>query len=162
MARKTRKRLSKNFRYFFLNDKIHKVLRSSRAKDEIVAWCYPDGKRVLYSYNQVNKNMGKAYSISEAAILLNKHKITIVDYILEGKVRQPQKIYPIGNPDNKKWSKYMLSEKDILDIHEHILDSGYSKEVPSKTELMGLLKHNLILYTKTNDGSFVPVWKAEE
>lgn len=162
MARQTRKRTSKGFRYFFLNEKIHKVLRSSRAKDELVAWCYPDKKRVLYSYSQVTKNMGKAYSVSETAKLLNKHKITIEDYILEGKVRVPQKIYPISNPENTKWSKYMLSESNILDIHEHILDSGHSKDVPSKTELLGLLKHNLILYTKTEQGNFVPVWKAEE
>jgi hypothetical protein len=161
MARKTRKGSSKNFRYFFLNEKVHKVLRASRAKDELVAWCYPDRKRVLYSYHQVDKNMGKAYTMTEAAVLLNKHKITLEDYILEGKVRVPQKIYPISNPENTKWSKYLLSQEDILDMHEHILDSGHSKEVPSKTELLGLLKHNLILYTKTEEGKFVPVWKAD-
>lgn len=161
MARKTRKGSSKNFRYFFLNEKVHKVLRASRAKDELVAWCYPDRKRVLYSYHQVDKNMGKAYTMTEAAVLLNKHKITLEDYILEGKVRVPQKIYPIGNPENTKWSKYLLSQEDILDMHEHILDSGHSKEVPSKTELLSLLKHNLILYTKTEEGKFVPVWKAD-
>ena len=161
MVRKTRKGSSKNFRYFFLNEKVHKVLRASRAKDELVAWCYPDRKRVLYSYHQVDKNMGKAYTMTEVATLLNKHKITLEDYILEGKVRVPQKIYPISNPENTKWSKYLLSQEDILDMHEHILDSGHSKEVPSKTELLGLLKHNLILYTKTEEGKFVPVWKAD-
>jgi hypothetical protein len=161
MAVSKRRKPQKKFRYFFLNDKIHKVLSSSRAKDELIAWCYPDKKRVLYSYSLVNKNMGKAFTITEAAKMLNKHKITLEDYILEGKVRAPQKIYPIGDPENKNWSKYMLSESDILDIHEHILESGHSKEVPSKNELLALLKHNIILYTKTDSG-FVPVWKAEE
>ena len=162
MVRSKRNKTQKKFRYFFLNDKIHKVLSSSRAKDELIAWCYPDRKRVLYSYHLVNKNMGKAFTISEAAKMLNKHKITLEDYILEGKVRKPQKIYPIGDPENKNWSKYMLSESDILDIHEHILESGHSKELPSKTELLALLKHNIILYTKVNDSEFVPVWRAEE
>jgi hypothetical protein len=27
--------------------------------------------------------------------------------------------------------------------------------------MRALLKHNTILYTKTNEGNFVPVWKAE-
>jgi hypothetical protein len=27
--------------------------------------------------------------------------------------------------------------------------------------LMAILKHNIILYTKTEEGKFVPVWKAE-
>jgi hypothetical protein len=86
MAGTGRKKQAKRFSYFFLNNKIHKVLSSSRAKDELVAWCYPDKKRVLYSYSQVIKNMENAYSTKQVAQILNKHKITIEDYILEGKI----------------------------------------------------------------------------
>jgi hypothetical protein len=151
----------KSLRYFFLNDKIHKVLKSSRSKDEIIAWCYPDKKRVMYSYSQVKKNMQTAYTVVEVAHMLNKHRVTIQEYILNDKVATPQKIYPIGQPDSENWSQYMFNQKNILDIHEHILDSGHSKEIPSKAELQALLKNNLVLYTKTEDGKFVPVWKAE-
>ena len=69
-------------------------------------------------------------------------------------------INPISNPEST-WNKFMLSEKDILDLHEFIVDTGYSKNVPTKAELQAILKHNLILYTKTDDGKFVPVWKAD-
>ncbi len=103
--------------------------------------------------------MENAYDINQVGFMLNKHKVTIIDYILEGKISAPQKVYPIGNPGSK-WSKYMFSQKDILDIHEFILDSGHSLELPSRSELLALLKHNIILYTKTDNG-FVPVWKAE-
>ena len=152
---------SKSLRYFFLNDKIHKVLKSSRSKDEMVAWCYPDKKRVMYSYSQVKKYMDTAYTVVEVASMLNKHRVTIQEYILNEKVATPQKIYPIGQPDSENWSQYMFNQKNILDIHQHILDSGHSKEIPSKAELQALLKNNLILYTKTEEGKFVPVWKAE-
>jgi hypothetical protein len=152
---------SKKIRYFFLNDKIHKVLSASRSKDELIAWCYPDHKRVLYAYSQVRKNMEEAYSVVQVGKLLGRHRVTIQDYILDEKIATPAKIYPIGDFENKNWSKYMFKEKDILDLHQHILDSGHSLELPSRTELLGLLKHNLILYTKTEDGKFVPVWKAE-
>ena len=151
----------KSLRYFFLNDKIHKVLKSSRPKDEMVAWCYPDKKRVMYSYSQVKKNMETAYTVVEVASMLNKHRVTIQEYILNEKVATPQKIYPIGQPDSENWSQYMFNQKNILDIHQHILDSGHSKEIPSKAELQALLKNNLILYTKTEEGKFVPVWRAE-
>ena len=104
--------------------------------------------------------MQNAYSTVQTAKMLNKHKVTIEDYILAGKIKEPQRVYPISNPDSK-WSKFMFSESDILDIHEFILDTGYSKNMPSKTELKALLKHNMILYTKVNDSEFVPVWKAE-
>lgn len=159
MAGAKRKRQTKRFSYFFLNNKIHKVLNCSRAKDELIAWCYPDKKRVLYSYSQVIKNMENAYSTKQVAQILNKHKITIEDYILEGKIKYPQKVYPISNPESD-WYKFMYSESDIMDIHEFILESGYSKNMPSKNELRALLKNNIILYTKTDSG-FVPVWRAE-
>ena len=160
MAREKRQRVRKKLLYFFLNGNIHKVLKSSRARDEIVAWCYPDKKRVMYPYSLVKKNMENAYSTVEAAKLLNRHKVTIEEYILQGKIKQPQKVYPISNPEST-WSKYMLSESDILDIHQFIIDAGHIRDLPSRAELQALLKHNLILYTKTVDGRFVPVWKAE-
>jgi hypothetical protein len=44
--------------YFFLDGKIHKSLHISRARDEIVAWCYPEKRRVMYNYSLV-KNICK-------------------------------------------------------------------------------------------------------
>ena len=126
----------------------------------MVAWCYPDKKRLLYSYSQVLKTMENAYTTKQVAQILGKHKVTIEDYILDGKIRYPQKVYPIGNPEST-WYKFMYSESDIMDIHEFILESGYSSNMPSRNEMKALLKHNTILYTKTTEGKFVPVWKAE-
>jgi len=160
MVRENRHRLRKKFVYFFLNGKVHKVLKLSRAKDEVIAWSYLDKKRMMYSYSQVDKNMEKAYTILEASKILGRHRVTIEEYILQGKIKQPQKVYPISNPDST-WSKYMFSESDILDIHQFIIDAGHIRDLPSKLELQALLKHNLIMYTKTEDGKFVPVWKAE-
>ena len=160
MARDTRRKSLKEVRYFFLNEKIHKTLSLSRAKDQLIAWSYVDKKRMLYPYSEVDKNMGSAYSIVQVASMLNKHRVTIQDYILEGKIRSPQKIYPIGSNSEDSWYKYMFSDKDILDLHQYILEAGHSKNVPSKAELLALLKHSFILYTNTVDG-FVPVWKAE-
>jgi hypothetical protein len=160
MYKKNASPLKKDIKYFFLNDKIHKIISLSRAKDQVIAWSYVDQKRVLYPYSEVKKNMGNAYSISQVASMLNKHRVTIQDYILDGKIRSPQKIYPIGKSPDDSWYKYMFSEKDILDLHLYILESGHSKNIPSKAELLALLKHSFILYTKTDTG-FVPVWKAD-
>jgi hypothetical protein len=104
--------------------------------------------------------MERAYGIVEVSKILGRHRVTIEEYILQGKVKQPQKVYPISNPDSS-WSKYMFSESDILDIHQFIIDAGHIRDLPSRSELQAILKHSLILYTKTDDGKFVPVWKAE-
>jgi hypothetical protein len=159
MARKTRSGIRKKFLYFFLNNQLHKVIRLSRAKDEVIAWRYSDKKRVLYSYVDVQKNMENAYTITQVGAILGRHKVTIEEYILQGKITTPQKVYPISNPDST-WSKFMFSESDILKLHEYILEAGYTKNIPSRAELRALLKNNMILYTKTETG-FVPVWKAE-
>ena len=100
MARENRQRLRKKFVYFFLNGKVHKVLRLSRAKDEVIAWSYLDNKRVMYSYAHVDKHMERAYGIVEVSKILGRHRVTIEEYILQGKVKQPQKVYPISNPDS--------------------------------------------------------------
>jgi hypothetical protein len=114
----------------------------------------------MYSYAQVDKHMERAYGIKEVSKIIGRHRVTIEEYILQGKVKQPQKVYPISNPDSS-WSRYMFSESDILDIHQFIIDAGHIRDLPSRAELQAILKHNLILYTKTDDGKFVPVWKAE-
>ena len=160
MAGKKGQRTQQKLVYFFLNNKIHKVIKRSRAKDELIAWCYPDKKRVMYSYSQVKKYMEKAYSIVEAGEILSRHKVTIERYILDGKIKEPQRVYPISNPDSK-WNKFMLSESDILDLHQFIVEDGYAETMPSRNELIALLKHNMILYTKSSEGNFIPVWKAE-
>jgi hypothetical protein len=160
MARNNRRKSLKEIRYFFLNGKLHKAISLSRAKDQVIAWSYLDKKRMLYPYSEVDKNMGNAYSIAEVAFMLNKHKVTIQNYILDGKIKLPQKIYPIGKSEEDSWYKYMFSDEDVLDLHAYILEAGHSKNVPSKAELLALLKHSFILYTKTDTG-FVPVWKAD-
>lgn len=160
MARKKGSGTRKRILYFFLNDKIHKTIRTHRGKDELVAWCYPDKKRVLYSYSMVEKYGKSAFTTREVGQILNRHKVTVENYVLDGKIKEPQRVYPIGNPGSS-WYKFMFSESDIMDLHSYLLDSGYSHTMPTKAELQGILRHNLILYTKTEEGKFVPVWKAE-
>ena len=117
MARTKRTRTTKALLYFFLEGRIHKSLYVSRAKDEVTAWCYPDKRRVMYNYSLVKKYMKRAYTLKEAAKVLNKHKITIEDYILAGKIQAPTKIYPISNPEFTAWSKYMLTEDRYGSYH---------------------------------------------
>ncbi len=87
----------------------------------------------MYSYAQVDKSMERAYTVVEAGKILGRHRVTIEEYILQGKIKQPQKVYPISNPEST-WSKYMLSESDILDIHQFIIDAGHIRDLPSRSE----------------------------
>ena len=91
MARENRHRLRKKFVYFFLNGKVHKVLKLSRAKDEVIAWSYLDKKRMMYSYSQVDKNMEKAYTILEASKILGRHRVTVENIFCRARSSSPKK-----------------------------------------------------------------------
>lgn len=168
MARKTRTGVSKRLRYFFLNGNLHKTIHINRSSDIIVAWCYPDKKRTSYSWSDTQKNMERAYSISEVANMLSRHRMTIDKYIRRGLIKSPQRMYKIDGKFNSA-GKYMFSEKDILDLYEYCstVSRGRPRKdglvtstgLPTKSELKSALKQQSVLYVKDEDGNFIPVWK---
>ena len=168
MARKKGKRVSKRIRYFFLNDSLHKTIHINRSSDLIVAWSYPDKKRISYSWSDAQKNMERAYTITEVANMLNRHRMTIDKYIRRGLIKTPQRIYKIDGKFNSI-GKYMFSEKDIISLHEYCstVSRGRPRKdglvntvgLPSKTEIRSIMKDKSVLYVKDEEGNFIPVWK---
>ena len=87
MGRKTRSKSSTRLRYFYLNGKLHKILRRSRAEDLIVAWDYQLGKRVAYNLTDVEKNKQHAYPISEVVKIIGRHEDTIKQHLYKGNIK---------------------------------------------------------------------------
>jgi hypothetical protein len=170
MAGKKRGNSSTRLRYFFLNNKLHKVLRRSRAEDLLIAWDYQLGKRVAYSLSDVNKNKQHAYPISEVVKIIGKHEDTIKMHLYRNDLKYPQRCYSLNG--NKTPGKYFWSEDDIREMHDFFktvhrgrprIDGGITPgDMPSRAELEALMKQENILYIKNNEGEFVPVWKAPE
>lgn len=152
-------------RYFYLNGKLHKVLRRSRAEDLLVAWDYQLGKRVAYSLADVNKNKQHAYPLNEVVKILGKHPDTITGHMRAGDIRFPQRIYALN--EKRTPGKYMWSEDDVRDIHAFFktvhrgrprLDGAITPgNMPSRAEIESIMKQENILYVK-HDGEFIPVW----
>jgi hypothetical protein len=170
MDSKKRRNTSARLRYFYLNEKLHKVLRRSRAEDLIVAWDYQLGKRVAYSLTDVNRNKQHAYSISEVVKILGKHEDTIKFHLYRGDIRFPQQIYSLNG--NKTPGKYFWSEDDIREMHDFFKtvhrgrprkDGGITPgNMPSRAEVEAMMKQEELLYVKNSEGEFVPVWKQPE
>jgi hypothetical protein len=168
MVNKKRKGTPKKVRYFFLNNMLHKTLHVNRASDLITTWCYPEKRRAAYSWSETQKNMEKAYSITEVAFILSRHRMTIDSYIREGKIRTPQRMYKLDGKFNQL-GKYMFSEKDILELHEYCSTISVgrprkdglinSSGLPTRSELKAVLKESAVMYIKNDDGDFIPVWK---
>ena len=170
MGRKTRSEASKKLRYFYLNNRLHKLLRRSRAEDLLIAWDYQLDKRVAYSLADVNKNKQHAYPISEVVKIIGKHEDTIKMHLYKGNLSYPQRIYSLNG--RKTPGKYMWSEDNIREMHNFFktvhrgrprIDGRITpSDMPSRAEIEAIMKQENILYVKNNDGEFVPVWKQPE
>jgi hypothetical protein len=170
MATGNRKKSQQRILYFYLNDALHKALHVSRPDDMIIAWNFIEGKRVAYNYSDVQKNKKHAYSISEAAKLLNRHSDTIKRHLRLGDIKRPQQAHSLE--DKNKLGRYYFTDEDIKEMREffktvHIgrpRNDGQvtASNIPSKAELEAMLRNETVLYAKNNDGEFVPVWRAPE
>lgn len=170
MAIQKRGRTKKVFRNFYINGDLHRVLRVSRGEDLLVAWNFNSGKRVAYSWTDVQKNMQHAYSLSQVSSMVNRHKMIIQKYIWDGSIKPVQRAYTLD--ERKAPGSYYFSEDDIRDLHSFLLTVHIGRprkdgkitasNLPTRAELEAMLRQEVILYVKDKDGDFAPVWKQPE
>jgi hypothetical protein len=167
---KRRKGKKQRVRYFFANAELHKILRLSRGEDLVIAWNYPQGKRVAYVWSSIQNDMQHAYSITNVSKILNRHPTILKNYIKSGAVRPVQKTYSID--ERKAPGVYYMSEDDVREMHAFLLTVSRGRprndgkpvisNLPTKAELEAMLRHETVLYIKTEQGEFSPVWKQPE
>jgi hypothetical protein len=170
MATKRKSQKKRKFRYFFLHGELHKILRLSRPDDMVFAWSYPQSKRVAYVWTDVQKNMQHAYKVPQVAEMLNRHPNIIKHHMREGSIKTIQKTYSID--ERKRPGDYFFSEDDIKALHNHLMNTHRGRprsdgkitpsNLPTKVELEAMLSQEVILYVKTKDGEFSPVWKQPD
>jgi hypothetical protein len=131
-ATATGSRHSRPLNYFYLNKKLHKKLHINRGADAITAWCYPDHRRVAYTYSDVKRNMEKAFTTTQVSKMLNRKSQTIDYAILRGDIEAPQFTY--GIDEHKRKHKYMWHEDDIMAAHAYF--STVHKGPPRKDGLI--------------------------
>ena len=160
----------KRWNYFYLNGELHKTIETKRADNMLIAWNYKHNKRVSYILSDAYKYRKRAYSASQVAKMINRHVDTLKRHMRSGEVRKPQAAYAL-NGDGDRF-RYLFSEDDIREIHDFFRtvhrgrprQDGLvtSSDLPSRPELEALMRNEKILYTKSDDGQFVPVWKQPE
>ncbi|NDB81750.1 MAG: DNA-binding protein [Alphaproteobacteria bacterium] len=170
MAKNKNAKKQEKFTYFYLNNTLHKVLRKKRSEDLLIAWDFPNGKRVAYILSDVQKNKQRAYSIPEVAKFLNRHPETIKRHMRKGEIKIPQFSYTFD--DNRRLLKYFFSENDVKELHDFFktvhrgrprIDGDITpSNIPSPAELEAMMRNEKILYVKNEVGEFVPVWKQPE
>lgn len=157
--RKVGDRTRKPTKYFFVDGVPHKKLQINRGADIIVAWNYIERKRVAYVWSVTKRTMGRAFIGPEVQKMLGRHRNSLFNYMRNGDIKPPFKTYSLDGSNNP--GMYLWSEKDILDLHAMLVEKRWG-QLPSRAELLAMMRNDVVLYTKTRDGNFTPVWQEKE
>jgi hypothetical protein len=160
----------KKWSYFYLDGDLNKTLETRRSDNLLVAWNYTQGKRVAYVLNDVYRRRQRAFTTGQVAKMMGRHLDTIKRNLREGNIRYPQAARSLDGKD--KVVRYLFSEEDVREIHDYFKtvhigrprkDGGVTTaDLLSRAELEALMRNEKVLYTKSEDGTFVPVWKQPE
>lgn len=169
MVDKARRNKTKTLNVFFLNGKLHKKLRIVRPADTIETWCYPEHRRVAYTYSDVKKNYKPAFSTKQVADMLSKTPPTLERAIHMGGVEEPAIMYSLSEKKHK--FAWRWCEEDIMNVHAYFLSVHRGRprrdgkitpqKMPNASELRAMIRQEQIFYVKMEDGSFRPTWRAE-
>lgn len=172
MAVFERKITTHNVRYFYLNGHLHRQLKVDRHKNMMTAYRYYDESTVMYFLSDVRRDSQQAYTCKQVCDMLNLSKQRLLIYEAEGRIATPERMRKITD-NGYHFSKRMWSVDHIIDIHDLMLNTHIGRprkdgqvthrsDIPTKAELIAMLKDQEVLYYKDTDGSFQPVWKAPQ
>jgi len=158
--------------YFFLEGKLYKMIREIRATDILIAQEMETKNVCHFILSDAKRRMKNAYDTIEVARMLNRTRSVIQGHVLKGAINPPIMIHEkgenlYGHPfGTRKWS-----EDDVIAMHEHLLTVGAGRprkdgimypgtRLPSRKELIAMLRSTPMFYMRTASGEFVPVWSA--
>lgn len=154
--------------FFFLNKDIHKKLRVIPSENILVAWDFPEEKRVWYDYSLVRKSFQMAYKINQVSELIGRAQATLKEWLDKKIIEHPSgRIYKIHN---RLPSTYYWSEDDVLNLRDQIFElapkNKYGEpyrnfQLISRAELMAKMRGDNSLYIRSESGEFIKVWKAQ-
>lgn len=153
--------------YFFLNDKLHKYIKVVRSDNSVVAWCYQDETRLWLPRPLVRQTFKKAYTINQAAKLINIKKPVILELIDKGLVKRPEKSYDISNNSYRPLISF-INEDDMLELRQAAWDQlpknrfgePYNDTMANQDELVHRMKLGDDREFRKKGDEVVKVYKA--
>lgn len=162
-------------KYFYVDGVLYRTIRADRANDIIRAWSYAENKVVGFVWSDVKRNMQQAFNTAEVCKLLNRTKKNLFEHLAAGAINPPFKIGKQASDEKKnlQFGLYKWSEDDVLAMHEHYLSVGSGRprkdgvtsaavRIPTRMELIAMMKQNRMIYIQSADGNFVPIFDNPE
>lgn len=154
---------------FFLNEELFRYITSNRGQNIVYLYNITQDKPQSMLLSDFKKHRKRAYTVIDTARLLNRGPAQIYRYINDGIIDPPVGALPDGERSFTKLSYY--SEDDVFKIR-HAMSSIHrgrprndgkvcNNSVLTEQELRAKMGDALILYTRTKDGEFIPVWSEQ-
>jgi hypothetical protein len=176
MAFKPRKLESKNYNdqpvitgnktIWFLNGDLVRLYHSSRSTGMVTVYNITKDRLETCLRSDFRKSREKAYTVAETARLVNRHRKYFPSLIKRGVIPVPTGAQVGGTRGWQIRAYYSESQlKEIRDILASIHMGRPRKDnlitnnmTPTSQELTRRTGDGILVYTKTEDGRFIPVW----
>lgn len=168
------KRTNNAKKYFFLDGKLYKIIWQNRAQDLLRAWSFEDEAVVQFIWSHARRHMQQAFNTLEVAKLLNRNKRNVLLQVARGNVKKPYKIYTQeSDSERTEFGLFKWSEDDVLELHSFYLTGGNGRprkdgmirsapRIPTRLELLAMMKQNRMIYIQDQEGNFVPVFEQPD
>jgi hypothetical protein len=153
---------------FFLDEHIVRYISKNKGMNIVYLFDTFDQKEKTMLWSDFKKHRRRAYTLIDTARLLDRGPAQIYRYIDDGLIPPPVGAQPGGKRMFTKKSYY--SEDHIFQIREVMStihrgrprnDGKICNNVLTEQELRARMGDALMLYTRTKDGEFIPVWSEQ-
>lgn len=151
---------------WFLNGDLVKTEHTSRAAGIVTLYNLTQDRRETTTVIEFKKKRKRAFTVKETAQLLNCHRKHIPRLVKRGVIPDPMGELPGGRRAFHYLSYYsedviMEARKAMSQIHHGAARKDgliTNNKTPTEQELRYSMGDSIILYAKTEDGRFVPVY----
>jgi excisionase family DNA binding protein len=156
----------KRSRVWFLNDDLVQIVHTNRSAGIVTLYNKTKDQRMTTTVVEFKKKRKKAYTVSETAKLLNCHRKHIPRLVKKGIIPEPVGELPGGKRAFHYLSYY--SEDTIMEARRamSMIHQGQPRKdglitnnkTPTEQELRYAMGDGMILYTKDENGRFIPIF----
>ena len=166
---KLERRIKPANKLYFINDKLCRVIAVNRGLNIAYFFNLTDQKNQTMLLSDFKRHRKRAYTVKKAASLLDRTTMQIHRYIKSGMIKPPVGVLPGGERMFTQKSYY--SEDDIFEIRNAMAAIHHGRprkdgiiinnRVLTEKDLRAKMGDAITLYTRTEDGRFIPVWQEE-
>jgi hypothetical protein len=107
---------------FFYDSKLHRKRKIVKSSNSLVAWCYRDEEFAWLNLPYLRQNFKRAYTVSQAARLINTRPGVILNLIKSGEIKAPEYSYDFINGSYELQRRY-FNQADMQDVRQSVWDA---------------------------------------